>query len=223
MKKLIILLVAFLMLVLCNATVSQAVTLSFDPAFQGVLLGNQVDVNVVISGLGNYSPDSLSVFDMDISFSFDSTFLAFTSVAFGSYLGSAVDDSDYWDYFFNPFPSDPYYENAEALSDYIDYGTGQVKIWEISLLPVSELDALQPSNFTLATLTFDTLALGTSPLSISINSLGDSDGLPLTTYSLESGSINVVLVPEPATLFLLGTGLAGIGFLRKKRMNQVSS
>ena len=203
MKKLIILLVAFLMLVLCNAAVSQAVTLSFDPDFQGVLLGNQVDVNVVISGLGDGEAPSLGGFDLDIGF--DQTILAFDSVTFGDpVLGDQLD---------------LFILGSDTATT---PGVGTVNLYELSFDSVADLNYYQADIFTLATLTFDTLSLGTSPLGISINALGDANGVPLT-YSLESGSsINVVPLPEPATLFLLGTGLAGIGFLRKKRMNRVS-
>jgi len=213
MKKLIILLVAFLMLVLCNAAVSQAVTLSFDPDFQGVLLGNQVDVNVVISGLGDGEAPSLGTFDFDITF--DPTILALSSITFGSYLGDP----------------DPFL--FETSLGFTDYGTGTVNIWEVSWLDANSisgpsynppyLEFMQPESFALATLTFDTRSFGTSSLDISSYDLGDAHGEDMLTADLESGNINVVPVPEPATLFLLGTGLAGIGFLRKKRMNRVSS
>ena len=201
MKKLIILLVTFLMLVFCNTTASQAVTLSFDPYFQVVSLGNQVDVDVVISGLGDGVAPSLGAFNIDIGY--NPTILHFTNYALDTYLG---DSSLFW----------------EALD--LSGGEtilGLVNIAEYSYLLATELDILQPSSFTLATLTFATQSLDTSSLNISSSYvLGDASGDPLTA-DLQSGSINVV--PEPATLFLLGTGLAGIGFLRKKRMNRVSS
>ena len=65
MKKLIVLFVAFLMLVFCNANVSQAVTLSFDPLSQDVLVGDQVDVGlvkwsgIVGQGVGHFFTDML--------------------------------------------------------------------------------------------------------------------------------------------------------------------
>ena len=192
MKKLIILLVAFLMLVFCNATVSQAVTITFDP---GVSIGS---VDVVISGLGDGEAPSLGAFDIDIGYN---PTLPFSFYALGSYLG----DIDYFE--------------ADDLS-LGNYSLGVINISELSWLLGNAsddlnnlgggyLDDIQTSSFTLATLTF-AQSLDTSSLAISSYVLSDAYGESIT------------LVPEPATLFLLGTGLAGIGFLRKKRMNRVS-
>jgi hypothetical protein len=199
MKKLFVVLVVFLMLIFWNATVSQAqgITLGFFPDFQGVVVGNQVDVDVVISGLGNGVAPSLGVFNLYIGF--DPTILAFDSVTFGDpVLG---DQLDLW---------------ILGSDTATTPGVGTVNLYELSFDSVDDLNDYQADIFTLATLTFDTLSLGTSSLDITINSegLGDAYGNPLTA-DLYSGSINVVPIPEPATLLLLCTGLAGIGFLTR--------
>lgn len=208
MKKLVILFAAFLILVFSNATVSQAqpmgITLGFDPLSQEVLVGDPASVDVVISGLGAGTAPSLSTFDLDIGF--DPAILGFNSATFGDpILG---DQLDIWLLGGNPMA-------ASVPSP------GVLNIFEISLDFPWDLDDYQADDFTLATLSFDTLALGTSVLDITINpwGLGDAYGDPLTA-ELYSGSIDVV--PEPATLLLLGSGLAGIGYLRKKKKNQVS-
>ena len=175
MKKLIVLFVAFLMLVFCNVTVSQAVTLGFNPISQYVSVGNSVDVELVIAGLGDSSPDSLSTFDLDVSF--NPAILAFSSVAFGDPDPLIGDQLDLFGFGFPIITTTP--------------GIGSVNLFEFSFNTTDELDGFQTDTFTLATLTFVTLALGTSPLNTStVWSLGDAYGDPLT-YSLGSGNITV--------------------------------
>ena len=60
MRKILFLGLLFVILLYFGTTTSQAITIGFDPVTQGVGLGNSVDVDLVISGLGNYAPDSLT-------------------------------------------------------------------------------------------------------------------------------------------------------------------
>ena len=48
------------------ANPSNAILIEFDPASQGVPVGNPVDVDLTISGLGDFAPPSLGAFDLDI-------------------------------------------------------------------------------------------------------------------------------------------------------------
>ena len=87
---------------------------------------------------------------------------------------------------------------------------GAVNVFELSLDSETDLNNLQADSFTLATLTFDALAIGSSTLSLVVNSFGDALGDPLDV-TIQNGTINVVgaTVAEPTTLGLLVIGVMG--------------
>lgn len=86
-------------------------------------------------------------------------------------------------------------------------GTGTVEVFELSLDSAAELNSLQAPSFSLATLTFDTLATGrNSPVTLSVNAHGDSYGNSIAA-TLQNGSVAIAgessSTPEPSTLLLM--------------------
>ena len=179
----------------------QAISLGFDPVDQEVESGDLAYVDLVISGLGNGMADSLSTFDLNIDF--DATILSFYSVIFGDQLDLMGKGSKH---------------------DRIP-GTGTVNLYELSVDSKSLLDNNQKSAFTLATLTFNTLSIGTSPLTMRNIILGDTSNPPETIDIIDSpGSITVLApIPEPATMLLFSTGILLLSGLRRRsgKKNQI--
>ncbi|CAG0972652.1 hypothetical protein GEOBC_01363 [Geobacteraceae bacterium] len=176
-------------LVVCLLRIAPAgaVSLDFVPSQQTVDVGQSLSVDLLISGLGS----SVGSFDLDVSF--DPAVLFPTGVAFGPFLGDPA--------------------LGEALTDFIFLG-GVVDLAEVSLLTSSELDALQPDSFTLATLFFDAVSVGSSGLEFSQALVDDASGIKL---DLTTGSGGVNVVPEPGTFLLALCGLMGIVFHAKYR------
>lgn len=182
----------------------QAASLALIPAVQSVEVGNAVEIEVVISGLGDVSAPSLSTFDLDVNF--DPSILAFSSATFGDpILGDQLDLLGFG-----------------SLTD-VTAGAGTVNLFELSFDLPSDLDSLQPDSFTLATLNFNAIGVGSSPLAIStVNALGDANGLPLLIEAVSGANVEVTpstaTVPEPSlSLLSLFSALGVGGFLLRKQ------
>jgi hypothetical protein len=186
-------------------------TLSLLPASQTASSGDSVSLDLVIDGLGDFAPDSLGDFDVDIGY--DTAVLSFQSLTLGPFLGDV------------------------GLGEAIDFSLGDlvgtVNIAELSLLEPDAitcifctgpyLDDIQPGSFTLATLDFHVDALapgGSTTVSVAnVNILGDGFGNLLTLDSTNDAVIRgpQISTPEPTMLALLGLGLFGISVARRSR------
>jgi hypothetical protein len=186
---------------LLAGTTAHAISLGFSPSDQVAPRGSSVDVDVVISGLGDGLAPSLSAFDLVISF--DPTVLGLS----GANIGDPVLGGDQLDL------------GQGSIPEVFDLGSGKVRLRDVSLDFLGFLDFLQPGSFTLARLTFDAMALGTSPLEImappglSDPIFGDTNGDPLAV-DLATGSVTVVPEPGTITLFLMGSVALGMAWRR---------
>ena len=140
-------------------------------------------------GLDTEVPSEIvSAFDLDVIY--DSAVISATGVSFGALLGDLV--------------------SFEAQTRANTSVSGIVDFAEISFLSDTELGSLQPGDFTLATLSFRAIDLGTSSLSFDLDPQFGTNvvGLNTTTLTLDSiGNARISIVPVPGTMLLLASGL----------------
>lgn len=135
--------------------------------------------------------------DFDLDISWNPAIVSLFSISYGTQLGLSIQ---------NPF----------AL------GVGTVNASEISLEIAADLIALQPGQTaTLLTLVYNTIAVGTSPVNIAYNAIGDEYGLAHNPVTLNPGSITVrqggpAEIPEPATTLMVGLGVGVLALGRRK-------
>lgn len=178
------------------AEAAAAATIGFEPTSQTVDLGDPVSVDIVVSDLGG---EIVSAYDLDILY--DPGVLSAVQVSFGSGLGDPA---------------------AFEVLESSDLGTpGVVDLAQLSLLSDAELLALQGGDeVLLATLSFGTVAPGTTSLAFAFDAVNDIKGANAQVLDVidEAGSVEVsgAVIPEPSAALLFGIGSVLIGWRRSR-------
>ena len=186
---------------------ANAISIGFQPVFQPVNLTDTFEVDVVISGLSS-AQEIVSAFDLAVTY--DPGIINATAVTFGTRLGDL--------------------SALEADSGFTP-GAGRIEFFESSFISDADLLSSQPDSFILATLSFSTLAAGTTPLLFDpivipgnvlypgINVVG-LDAIDLNP-DVGSGSVTIIgqssQVPAPDALWLIIIGLISLAKIQADR------
>ncbi len=164
---------------------SAAVTVSVSPSTTTVNTGSQASFDINITGL----PNGTSVGTFDVNVAFDPALLAYSAASFGNQL------------------------DILGLGDIqvVTPGVGTVELFELSLDTAANLNSLQAKSFRLATVTFNTVAAGNSPITISINAIGDALGNSIGV-AIQNGSVSIVTATASVPA-LSDPALAALGLL----------
>ncbi len=196
-----------LLLISCLFKVSSAsaIMIDFLPTSSSVEVGAAFEVDVVISDLAA-AGEIVSAYDLNVSY--DATNLLATGVTFGSYL------------------DDPFFPGF-TLQDSVLTTAGLVNFSELSFLSDAELAAQQPDSFTLATLSFEALSVGSSSLLFVPDPFFGIDikGNLFSVLPVTTGTVSVmvnapaVAIPEPSSLALFALSFLFIGMSRRTTKN----
>ncbi|MDA8140843.1 MAG: cohesin domain-containing protein [Desulfobacteraceae bacterium] len=190
----------FVLVWLGIASTAMAISIGFSPSSQAVEIGDSLTVDVIISGL-SAADEIVSAYDLDVSY--DAALLLATGVTFGPYLDDLL------------FPGFAFQEAILA--------SGLIDLAELSILSDDELALQQGDSLVLATLHFNALALGTSPLTFTFDDENDIKGRKALELYVEALGADVTVtaatqpVPEPSTLLMLGFSLLIPGCIARRR------
>jgi len=175
------------------APAANASLLSVIPQTPSANVGGTLSVDVIASGLLDGGAPSIGTYDLSLAY--DSSLLSLAGVTFGSGLDV---------------------RGFGSLQDWSASAPGLANVFELSFDSIDDLTQLQPDRFRLFTLTFQADAIGATALTLLINALGDAAGNALTP-DIANASATVTAVPLPAVEWLLLSGLATAGFVRRAR------
>lgn len=176
---------------------AQAAVINLLPSDSDINIGDDVSLNVTISGLQNASAPSLGVYDLKLNY--DSNLFAIKSISFGdSTQGNQLDLSGF------------------GSLQTSDAGNGWLNVFELSFDAAEDLDNFQTSDFSLFSVIFTALDKGTGLFAVTANSFGDAYGNNLLVDSINNTSVNVQ-VPEPTGIALISLGLLALGATRINR------
>lgn len=159
--------------------------------------GDNVEVQVRINGLEGAT--ALSVYDLNLNY--DASLFSFSNLIWGdSSKGNQLDLIGHG-----------------SMQD-SSSGSGWLNLFELSLDEIADLELLQENEFTLFSVVFTSIALGSGNFFITNNIMGDAYGNELSVDTFTDAQVAVdggVSVPEPSSLLLL-LGLLAIVVLRNK-------
>lgn len=164
---------------------AQAITIDLIPSQSHTNLGDNIEVEVRISGLTDSNAPSLGAYD--VNFNYDASIFSFNTITWGdSVLGNQLDLMGFG-----------------TLQDTND-GIGWLNVLELSFDDALDLDLLQAGEFTLFSVLLDAIAAGSGDFSLTANTLGDAYGNDLSIDAINGTRVNVgsVSVPEPSSLLL---------------------
>lgn len=195
MKKMIHVLAALGFLLSLN---TNAISIDLIANKTAINVGDSVEVQVRISGLGDTSAPSLGVYDVD--FNYDASLFNFTGISWGdSIKGNQLDLAGFG--------------SLQSSND----SSGWLNLFELSFDDALDLDLLQAGEFTLFSVLLNSVAMGSGNFSLVANALGDAYGNDLLLGTINNTQVTAgnVSVPEPSSLMLL-LGLLAAVLLRAK-------
>lgn len=197
MKKIISKSVAAACLVtgMLGAGSANAVYINVVPLTSTVGAGGNVQVDFIVGDLTDNTAPSLGAYDLDVVF--DAALLQYSGISWGNQL-------------------DQLQLGSLALLDDSAASGGHLNVFEVSYDDIATLDAQQSGSFTLFSLFFNALAVGESQIDVDVLSLGDAEGNALTADQVSGAGVAVV--PVPAALPLLISGLVLVGARIRRRM-----